>query len=42
MEDKKKGGKPKPDARKGPKTPRKPTLEREGFKPDADVEAGHE
>jgi len=38
MEDKDKGGKPK----KGPKKPGKPTLEQEGFKPDADVEAGHE
>jgi len=37
MEDKNKGRKPK----KAPRKARKSTLEREGFKPDPDVEAGH-
>jgi len=34
--------KPKKAPRRNPKTPRKTTLEREGFKPDPDVEGGHE
>ena len=45
MEDTDKGGKPKPppDAPDPvQKKPRKSKLEKEGFKPDPDVEAGHQ